>query len=84
MAGGGLGENGNYDSERLSAACATGEKAISGWTHWLPLPDDLELWTGELKPIISAENSVIGFTARAGNDSDTAHTFQIYVLCYAG
>jgi hypothetical protein len=82
--GGGVAENGNYDSAHVQRNCDPDEKAISGGTGWSSDADDQELWTGYLLPVPNSAGAVVGFLAAGGNDSGAARTFTVYVLCYKG
>lgn len=82
--GGGAPENGNYDTAFVAKSCDSDEKAISAGTGWSTDADDQELWTGYLLPLTNSGGAVVGFQAVGGNDSGSARTFTVYVLCYKG
>ena len=79
---GGLGENGAYNSARVTALCQGNERAISGGTSWSDDAAGRELMTGELEPQLNAQNQVIGFLGVGLNDSGNDSTFTVHVLCY--
>jgi hypothetical protein len=81
---GGTAQNGAYSTRSVSRNCDSDEKAISAGTGWSDDVNDLELVTSSIKPILNAQNQVIGFAARGGNDSGNDSTFTLYVLCYKG
>jgi hypothetical protein len=81
---GGAAENGSYATRPVTRNCDSDEKAISAGTGWSDDVNDLELVTSSIKPILNAQNQVIGFAARGGNDSGNDSTFTLYVLCYKG
>jgi hypothetical protein len=74
--------DGLYTTRQITRDCNSNERAISGGTGWSDQDANLELWTAELRPRLNAQNQVIGFTARGGNDSGEGSTFTVYVLCY--
>jgi hypothetical protein len=80
---GGVNQNGAYDTVAVEQKCAADEKAISAGTGWSTDADDQELWTSYIRPLMDGTN-VVGFRARGGNDTATARTFTLYVLCYKG
>lgn len=79
---GGTGENGAYVSRRVTANCQGSERAISAGTSWSDDVTDRELMTGELEPLLNAQNQVTGFVGVGLNDSGNDSTFTVHVLCY--
>jgi len=79
---GGTGENGAYNSQRVTALCQGNERAISAGTSWSTDALGRELVTGELEPQLNAQNQVIGFLGVGLNDSGTDSTFTVHTLCY--
>jgi hypothetical protein len=79
---GGIAENGAYETERVTRNCESNERAISAGTSWSDDVADRELFTGELEPLLNAQNVVTGFLAVGGNDSGNTSTFTVHVLCY--
>ncbi len=81
---GGTGQNGAYSTRSISRNCDSDEKAISAGTGWSDDVNDLELVTVAIKPVLNAQNQVIGYIGKGGNDSGNDSTFTLYVLCYKG
>ena len=79
---GGIAHNGDYNTARVSRNCEANERAISAGTSWSDDVANLELWTGEMEPVLNPQNQVIGFVAVGGNDSGQSSTFTVHVLCY--
>ena len=79
---GGTGENGAYNSSRVTSLCSGNERAISGGTDWSTDAAGRELMMGELEPIKNPQGQVIGFLAVGLNDSGTDSTFTVHALCY--
>ena len=79
---GGIAHNGDYNTARVSRNCEANERAISAGTSWSDDDANLELWTGEMEPVLNPQNQVIGFVAVGGNDSGQSSTFTVHVLCY--
>ena len=79
---GGTGENGAYNSSRVTSLCSGNERAISGGTDWSTDASGRELMTGELEPLKNPQGQVIGFLAVGLNDSGTSSTFTVHALCY--
>jgi hypothetical protein len=79
---GGVAENGAYVSRRVTANCQANERAISAGTSWSDDTTDRELMTGELEPLLNAQNQVTGFVGVGLNDSGNDSTFTVHVLCY--
>ena len=79
---GGSAENSQYNSQRVTALCQGNERAISGGTSWSTDATGRELMTGELEPLLNAQNQVIGFLGVGLNDSGTDSTFTVHALCY--
>ncbi len=81
---GGTAQNGAYSTRAVSRNCDSDEKAISAGTGWSDDVNDLELVTVAIKPLLNAQNQVVGYQGRGGNDSGNDSTFTLYVLCYKG
>jgi hypothetical protein len=79
---GGIAENGAYSSARVTRLCDGNERAISAGTSWSDDALGRELVTGEMEPLLNAQNQVVGFLAVGLNDSGVASTFTLHVLCY--
>jgi hypothetical protein len=79
---GGTGENGAYNSRRVTASCQGNERAISAGTSWSDDATGRELVTGELEPQLNGQNQVVGFLGVGLNDSGNDSTFTVHVLCY--
>ena len=79
---GGTGENGAYNSSRVTSLCSGNERAISGGTDWSTDASGRELMTGELEPLKNPQGQVTGFLAVGLNDSGTDSTFTVHALCY--
>lgn len=79
---GGTGENGAYNTRRVTATCQGNERAISAGTSWSDDAAGRELMTGELEPQLNAQNQVVGFLGVGLNDSGNDSTFTVHVLCY--
>jgi len=80
--GGGVAENGAYNTARVTRVCDGAERAISAGTSWSDDNAGLELVTMELEPVLNAQTQVIGFLGVGGNDSGQSSTFTVNVLCY--
>ena len=74
--------NGDYNSSRVTRLCEGNERAISAGTSWSTDAAGRELMTGEIEPLLNAQNQVIGFLAVGLNDSGTDSTFTVHVFCY--
>jgi hypothetical protein len=79
---GGTAHNGQYGTRSVSRNCDADEYAISAGTGWSDDANDLELFTGSIKPVLNSDNKVVGYAAKGGNDSGNDSTFTLYVLCY--
>ena len=79
---GGTGENGAYNSSRVTSLCSGNERAISGGTDWSTDASGRELMTGELEPLKNPQGQITGFLAVGLNDSGTDSTFTVHALCY--
>jgi len=79
---GGTAENAGYNSSRVTRLCEANERAISAGTSWSTDAVGRELMTGEIEPLLNAQNQVTGFLAVGLNDSGTDSTFTVHVLCY--
>jgi hypothetical protein len=77
-----VGENGAWNSSRVTSLCQGNERAIAGGTDWSTDAAGRELATGELEPIKNAQNQIIGFLGVGLNDSGTDSTFTVHALCY--
>jgi hypothetical protein len=82
VSGSAVAEDGAYETERVTRNCEGNERAISAGTSWSDDVADRELFTGELEPLLNANNQVTGFLAVGGNDSGNSSTFTVHVLCY--
>jgi len=74
--------NAFYATQRVQRLCEGNERAISAGTSWSDDDVNLELWTGEIDPILNAQNQVTGYVAVGGNDSGQSSTFSLEVFCY--
>jgi hypothetical protein len=81
---GGVAHNGQYSTRAVTRNCDSDEKAISAGTGWSDDVNDLELFTVAIKPLLNAQNQVVGYQGKGGNDSGNDSTFTLYVLCYKG
>lgn len=79
---GGIAENSAYNTARVTRNCEGNERAISAGTSWSDDVANLELFTGEIEPLLT-NNQVTGYLAVGGNDSGQSSTFTVHVLCYA-
>lgn len=79
---GGTAENGAYNSARVTRQCDGNERAISAGTSWSDDAVGRELMTGEIEPLLNAQNQVTGFLAVGLNDSGNDSTITLHVLCY--
>jgi hypothetical protein len=77
-----VGQNGAYETARVTRNCVGNERAISAGTSWSDDDPDLELVTGEIEPLLNAQSQVVGFLAVGGTDSGEQSTFTLHVLCY--
>jgi hypothetical protein len=71
-----------YNSERVTRNCQGTERAISAGTSWGDDGADLELFTGEVEPLLNPQNQVVGFVAVGVNGTSDASNFSLHVLCY--
>jgi len=79
---GGVKGDGTFDSRSIQVNCASDEKGITGGTNWDGEGDTVEQITVLSTPVFdSANKKISGWRARGGNDSGTAHTFQVVVEC---
>jgi len=74
-------EDGKFQTRSVTVNCASGEKALSATSGWSDDNDNLALVTVGIKPLI-VNNTVVGYSARGGNDSGQSSTFTLYVSCY--
>jgi hypothetical protein len=66
----------------VTRQCSPDERAISAGTGWsTPLPNQ-PLYTSYLLPLVDTSGGVTGYQAAGANESVTARTFTLYVLCY--
>jgi hypothetical protein len=73
---------GDWDNRSVQANCDSGEKGIAGGTNWAGEGDTNQLITVLSTPIYDSGNKKItGWRARGGNDTATAHNFEVEVLC---
>ena len=73
---------GDWDNRSVQANCDSGEKGIAGGTNWDAEGDTTQLITVLSTPIYDSGNKKItGWRARGGNDTDSAHNFEVEVLC---
>jgi Collagen triple helix repeat (20 copies) len=73
---------GTWTSSSVLQYCYSKERAISAGTSWSSVDANDKLATVELTPLKNSHGTVIGFRARGANDTGTARTFTLYVLCY--
>ena len=81
---GGVAHDGEYETERVTASCQSGERAISAGTSWSDDVADRELVTGELEPLLNPQGQPGSFLGVGGNDSGNSSTFTVHVLCFTG
>ena len=71
-----------WANRSVQANCDAGEKGIGGGSNWDGELDTTQLITVLSTPIYdSGAKKVTGWRARGGNDTSSAHTFTVYVLC---
>ncbi len=71
-----------YANRSVQANCDSGEKGLGGGTNWDGEGDATQLVTVLSTPIYdSGAKKVTGWRARGGNDTSSAHTFTVFVLC---
>jgi hypothetical protein len=76
------GGDGDYQTRSVQANCDSNEKGVSGGTNWTGESDTTELVTVLSTPVYDAgAKKVTGWRARGGNDTTSAHDFQVYVVC---
>lgn len=76
------GGDGTYDNRSVQANCDSTEKGIAGGTNWDGETDTTELVTVLSTPVYdSGSKKITGWRARGGNDTTTAHNFQVVVVC---
>lgn len=85
---GGAGENGAYILDSVTVACNAGETAISWSAYWDGDLNGAAAGGGDDQELTIAsarfDGSTQGYTVWGGNDSGTAHTLTLQVLCVAG
>jgi hypothetical protein len=77
---GGAGQNGAYNVETSTAACAAGEELIGGYGFWTPddqAASDYELWISEVRLNHVSETVVVD----GGNDSGVDHSLVAVATC---
>jgi hypothetical protein len=77
---GGAGQNGAYNVETSTAACAPGEELIGGYGFWTPddqASNDFELWISEVRLNHASETVVVD----GGNDSGVDHSLTAVATC---
>jgi hypothetical protein len=78
--GGGVAQNGSYDTETATAQCNSGEELIAGSGKFPTIAPDAELFiTGVYMNYTSEQVSVVG-----GNDSGTARNLVAVATCLEG
>ena len=74
--------DGTYETRSVQANCDSNEKGVSGGTNWTGEGDTTELVTVVSTPVFdSATKKVTGWRGRGGNDTSSAHDFQVSVVC---
>ena len=81
---GGVAHDGQYETERVTASCQSGERALSAGTSWSDDVADRELVTGELEPLVNPQGQPGSYVGVGGNDSGNSSTFTVHVLCFTG
>ncbi len=73
---------GVYSNRSVQANCDPNEKGVSGGTNWTGESDSTQLVTVLSTPIYdSGSKKITGWRARGGNDTASAHDFQVSVVC---
>jgi hypothetical protein len=73
---------GTWENRSVQANCDSGEKGLSGGTNWDGEGDSAQLITVLSTPVYdSGGKRITGWRARGGNDTGSAHTFEVEVLC---
>jgi hypothetical protein len=71
-----------YENRSGQANCDANEKGVSGGTNWTGESETTQLTTVLSVPVYDAgAKKITGWRARGGNDTATAHDFQVYVVC---
>jgi hypothetical protein len=71
-----------WQNRSVQANCDSGEKGVGGGTNWSGEGDTTQLITVLSTPIYdSTAKKITGWRARGGNDTSSAHTFTVFVLC---
>jgi hypothetical protein len=73
---------GTWANRSVQANCDSGEKGVSGGTNWAGEGDSTQLITVLSTPVYDSGNKKItGWRARGGNDTSSAHSFEVEVIC---
>ncbi len=73
---------GTWSNRSVQANCDSNEKGLSGGTNWAGEGDSAQLITVLSTPIYDSTNKkVTGWRARGGNDTSSAHNFEVDVVC---
>jgi hypothetical protein len=73
---------GDWANRSVQANCDSNEKGLSGGTNWEGEGDSAELITVLSTPVYdSTAKKITGWRARGGNDTSSAHNFQVSVVC---
>jgi hypothetical protein len=83
LVGGGVLENGRYNTASTEATCPPGETAIAGGTRWNVALDGEEMWVVSSEFILDAAGKPVGFRARGGQDLGEDRIFFAQVICLA-
>ena len=71
-----------WSNRSVQANCDAGEKGLGGGTNWAGEGDATQLITVLSTPIFDATaKKITGWRARGGNDTNSAKTFTVFVLC---
>jgi hypothetical protein len=74
--------DGVWETRSVTQMCETGYRAIGAGTGWSLASNSDALSTVYMRPVLDSAGNVVGYHARGGNDTATARTFTLYVLCY--
>jgi hypothetical protein len=73
---------GDWDNRSVQANCDSGEKGIGGGTNWDGEGDTTQLITVLSTPVYDGgSKKITGWRARGGNDTGSAHNFEVVVAC---